>query len=254
LAHQLPRVLVGHGGVLFLTGGANDVLDLYRPGCFEANCPWAAWQERIAARAAFFAAAGIPWRMLLAPEKLSVLGGGQLAHSLGHHAIPGDMFASRFVRYVISPRAYLLEQSRAYPCYTRTDSHWTSVGALSAFQLVAASLGLDLDFNAFARLRPLDLCFHGDLWSPDLAGIAPDVFHRYQVPEGMEVVYANPIVGYKNAHGLQNEAGLHAGSHIIVRNERAQLGKTLALFGSSLPSSRPCFSAPCISSGRPSWT
>lgn len=231
MARQLPRVLVGDDGVLYLTGGANDVLDLYQPGFFEANCPWAEWRERIGARARFFADAGISWRMLLAPEKLSVLGPAQLARALGTFAVPGDVFAARFAPHVISVRSHLAEQSCG--CYTRTDSHWTGAGALSAFRLVAASLGLDPDYRVFSELLPLDLRFHGDLWSPELATIEPDTFRRYHVPSAVQIVYANPIVGYKIANGLENEAGLHAGSHIIVRNDRAQFQQTLVLFGSS---------------------
>lgn len=231
---ELARVRAGGDGLLYLSGGANEVLNLYRPGFFEARCPWPEWQARIAARTKFFSRAGAEWRLLLAPEKLSVLGTAQLAQWLGDYAIPGDRFAERLAApQVISPRRYLVDQSRTYACYARTDSHWTSLGALSAFQIFAASLGLDPDYGVVGRLRPVELCFHGDLWSPGLEAIAPDVFRRYHVPDWLEIVYANPLVGYKNAHGLENEAGLHAGSHVIVRNERAELPRTLALFGSS---------------------
>ena len=71
-----------------------------------------------------------------------------------------------------TPLGFLREQvARGYALYPASDSHWTCLGALSAFQWIAPRLGLRLDYAPFAATRPRTLVYHGDLWSdryPDL--------------------------------------------------------------------------------------
>lgn len=231
---DLPRILHADDGFLYLTGGTNHVLRLYRPDLFRELCPIDAWRRIMRRRAAFFDQHAIPWRMLLAPEKLSIYGQSALRDIVGKPVLPGVSFLRDVdPECLIYPCDQLRDFSQKQAVYTRTDSHWTSAGAICAFEAVMSSLGRQLNLGILNTLEPIELQYKGDLWSPDLIDISNDTFCRYAIPLGMEVIYCNPIVGYKEANGLENEVQLHVGSHIIVNSESAQIDETLVLFGSS---------------------
>jgi hypothetical protein len=234
------RVIRSADDVLFLAGGSNDVLRLYDADGFAALVCLAAWRARLAAREALFARLGIPWCQLLAPEKLSVLGDSVLAEHVRNPVAPGERLAAALgTRRLVTPAAFLRAQlDRGFDVYPRTDSHWTCVGAFSAFQWAAPVLGLALDYAPFAATAARTLSYHGDLWSDAHADIPPDRFERRIIPAGMARIHANAIVRLKERAGLENEAGLHVGSAVVYRNERAQLAERLLLFGSSFSDHR----------------
>jgi len=231
------RVMRSGEGVLFLTGGSNDVLQLFSAAGFARAVDLAAWHDRLAARDALFAERGIPWRLLLAPEKLSVLG----QSVLGPDAMPP---AQRFLQAlphpaVIDPAGYLRDQHAAgYSVYPATDSHWTSIGAFSAFQWLMADMGVALDYSAYAACAPLPMHYHGDLWDAAHADLPPDLFERRVPPASLHRIHANTLVQFKERHGRENDMRLHTGSHVVYRNEAAQNPGRLLLFGSSFSDHR----------------
>jgi hypothetical protein len=228
------------GDTLFLAGGSNEVLRLYGAAGFAALVPVDAWRARLLARTAMFARLGIPWCQMLSPEKLSVLGDIALA-SRGGEAIPPAerLIAALGTGPVIDPCAFLRSQSaRGYVVYPKTDSHWTSLGALCAFQCAAPALGLTLDYAPFHATRAIPLRYHGDLWSDAHADIPPDLFERRTLPPTLRRIDANGIVRLKEERQLENEAGLHLGSAVVYRNDAAPRDERLLLFGSSFSDHR----------------
>ncbi|MCW3476087.1 hypothetical protein [Limobrevibacterium gyesilva] len=221
---------------LFLVGGSNEVLRLYDSDGFDASVDVPAWRRRLAARDAFFRRLGIPWCQLLAPEKLSVYGDAVLRRLLGPGAVaPGQRLLDRVAHpALVYPADYLrLQRDKGYVVYPRTDSHWTALGALCAFQWIAPALGLHLDYAPFLELQPRRLCYHGDLWGDGHDGVPEDMFDRRVVPDSVARIHANPIVMLKERLGLENEMGLHIGSHVVYRNSAAQRPERVVLFGSS---------------------
>jgi hypothetical protein len=220
---------------LFLAGGTNDVLSLYDAAAFSALVPVEAWRARLAARDALFARLGVPWCQLLAPEKLSVLGDAILADRLVASVAPGSRLANLLgCPRLLTPLDYLRAQrDQGYALYPRTDSHWTCLGALCAFQWAAPSLGLALDYAPFHAAVVRKLVYHGDLWGEDHGDIPPDAFDRRVVPTTIVRTHANAIVQMKERERRENEAGLHVGSHVAYANEAAPLRERLVLFGSS---------------------
>ena len=194
--------------------------------------PVDAWRARLAEREAFFARFGIPWCLLLAPEKLSISGDAVLP---GGVVAPGARFIERIGHpALVYPRDYLRRQrDDGYIVYPRTDSHWTALGAFSALQWLAPILGLDLDYRAFLDLDALPMSYRGDLWGDGHADFPPDAFARRAVPASITRIHANPVVMLKERLGLTNEVGLHVGSHVAFRNPQAQLRERLVLFGTS---------------------
>jgi hypothetical protein len=228
------------GDTLFLAGGSNDVLRLYGAEGFADLVPLEAWRARLTARAALFARLGIPWCQLLVPEKLGVLGDAVLTEHVSDPVPPATRFrAAMDMAALVDPLDYLRAQrDKGYALYPRTDSHWTCLGALCAFQWAAPSLGLTLDYAPFHATAPLTLTYHGDLWSETHADMSPDRFERRGLPPGVIRAAANGIVRLKEAAGLENEPGLHVGSAVVYRNEAAPLAERLLLFGSSFSDHR----------------
>ncbi len=221
--------VIRHANTLFLAGGSNDVLRLYSAEGFAALVPIAAWRERLAARQAFFASLNLPWRMLLAPEKLSIHPDAPLP--------PGSLPPAQRLRAqldhpaLIDPAATLRHLGPS--AYAQTDSHWLPHGAATACHTLLHSLGIPFDPALPAALPARDVQFHGDLWGAEHADLPPDHFPRRALPPMVQRIHTNRIVAYKEAHGLENEAGLHTGSHVIWRNTAAPRPERVVLFGSS---------------------
>jgi hypothetical protein len=228
---------VTDGDRIFLTGGRNDVLRLYDDAGFAVAVPAMQWRERLARRGAFFRRRGIAWRQILAPEKLSVSGAAVLPAG---SVAPGE----RLLRAIgddpaiggalLDPAGYLRsQQAKGYAVYPRTDSHWTALGAFSAFQWLMSSLGLVVDYAAYLDLPVHHVSYRGDLTAPEDATEPAECFVRRVVPDGIVRDHANAIVRLKERLGLENAAGLHVGSHVAFRHPAAPLGLRLMLFGSS---------------------
>ena len=234
------RVIRSRDGFLFLAGGSNDVLRLYGEAGFAAAVPVAAWRVRLAARAAFFARLGLPWCQILAPEKLSVLGDDVLAAHVPEARPPAERLMGELsCPALVSPAGYLREQQRrGYALYPPTDSHWTPLGALCAFQWAAPALGVTLDYTPFHATAVHSLSYHGDLWSAAEADLPCDRFERRVVPATLVRSEANAVVRLKELAHLENEAGLHVGSAVVYRNTAAQCDERLMLFGSSFSDHR----------------
>jgi len=237
----MQRVMRGLGDRLYLVGGSNEVLRLYDEAGFTANVNVEAWHARLAARHAFFAAAGIPWCQVLAPEKLSIDGDALLTAEIGPAALPpGQRLVERLNHpALVYPRPWLRRQLAAgHEMYADTDSHWTPVGALAAFQWLMRHLGMAVDYAPYLALESETLEYHGDLWEPHFTDIPPGRFIRKRIPAHVERLHANPIVRAKERLGLPNDMGLHVGSHVAYRNAHAERPERLLLFGSSFSDHR----------------
>lgn len=224
----MPRV-IRHADTLFLAGGSNDVLRLYDDVGFAELVPIDAWRHRLAEREAFFKSHGIAWRMLLAPEKLSILGDKVLPPDSRtpsrrlHEAVPHS--------HCVDPTAALRRAGQA--AYAFTDSHWLPLGAATAFEQAMAALGISFDAGILDRLPLREQVFHGDLWDASYADLPPDHYPRRALPASVSRVHVNGIVALKEALNLENEPGLHTGSHVIWRNQDAPRPERVVLFGSS---------------------
>ena len=221
--------VVRNDDMLFLVGGSNEVLRLYSDTGFGELVPIEAWRERLAAREAFFTSLGVKWCMVLAPEKLSVHGDALVPTTFRQPTLR----LSDAISYpqVVNPTAAL----RALPQlgYARTDSHWLPQGAACAFAEMMRALGIAFDPEAPGRLPLREVSYHGDLWDTSYPDLVEDRFARRASPETMRRVHANRIVMFKEANGLENETGLHTGSHVVWRNSAAPRPERVVLFGSS---------------------
>lgn len=149
-----PKVIVGKKGWLFDAG--TDESDAgYRSGRPFTQEQLARWTQVLTRRADWLAQRGIPYFLLVVPEKQSVYpelipyGGkprtsrlDQLVAALrGHPNIE-----------VLDVRAALIEQKSQHPLYNSTDTHWNSYGGLAAYQAVVNALA-----KSFRGMQPVQL-------------------------------------------------------------------------------------------------
>jgi hypothetical protein len=235
------RVVRAEDGVLYLVGGANDAASLYDEAGFAAAVDLAAWQRRLAERRRLAASLGVRLALLIVPEKLSVAALAEADRRRIFGATTPDRLSPpgrRFARLcgdaeIVYPDRYLGSQAEKFRVFTPTDSHWTWIGAFSAFQMLMTGLGRAPEYDSFVTLDKYTLRYHGDLWSPAFADLPADAFERVRLPAAVRRIYCNRVVGLKERLGRENEPGLHVGSHCIFANDAAEIREDVVLFGSS---------------------
>ena len=169
-----PDVHIGRDGWLFLVGGRNRAVNLYR----RNPLMWwrlRRWRRRIEERATRCKRLGIVFVQAVAPEKLTVL--SHLANTplVDPDLSPAVRLAALMAR---SPAAShyvdlvgpLRSAAEREDVYLRTDSHWNYQGCLIAYGRICAALGVtpcrDLDDRPFQVFeRALDL---GNKFTPQI--------------------------------------------------------------------------------------
>jgi alginate O-acetyltransferase complex protein AlgJ len=240
------RVFRSSQDILYLAGGSNSAASLYTEAGFSEAVNCIAWHERLTLRKTIVEQAGSRFLQLIVPEKLSVYpldeGNRQkLFPGLqAHEIVPPGRRLLQIIgpTCVCYPEDFLREQSVHFPIYMPTDSHWTWQGAFSTFQALMWELGYTPDYNSFVGLSKKAFRYRADLWEPSFPDIEPDQFMRVCLPPSVRRVYVNPIVGMKEKMGLENEAGLHVGSHCVFENYAAEFQETVVIFGSSFSECR----------------
>ena len=233
------RVFRSRSNTLYLAGGPDAVARLYSREGFEASVDHAGWRRLIEDRARRCKEAGIQFRQLIVPEKLTILplkedDRAAVFGDVQDLAAPGE----RLVRSMsggatVYPKDYLISQAHQFQVYPATDSHWTWMGALSAFQLLMSRCNLAVDYAPFVQMQRNVLTYRGDLWDSSLGDINPDRFERLKLPASIQRIYCNAVVGMKEKHDATNDNKLHAGSQCVFHNPEAQRRETVVLFGTS---------------------
>jgi hypothetical protein len=238
------EVHVGHDGWLFLQGGSNKVLSLFtEPEAYTATLE-TGWRNLLRDRAARLGAHGIPYRHVVAPDKLSVFpefyraGLNLLDRSPLRRLVDPTQPGGR-PDFVIDPTAVLNAGNGALNSYFKTDSHWTIWGAYLVYRMVCESLGVadPIDFNA-RRLGRYEVCF--DLGSKLNPPVVED--HMFWPPsDTITRAFANALVILREqgeAHGGPTPG--HHGTHIVLRNSAPHVArKCLVIFGDSFSDYRP---------------
>ncbi|MDP4023520.1 hypothetical protein Q8W71_12855 [Methylobacterium sp. NEAU 140] len=246
------HVHVGKDGWLFLKTGTNDVLGQYERPEETTELVWA-WRSLILTRARRLRAMGIPYRHVVAPDKLVIydnhLDGIRIApdaspayrlvHSeprLGHPLLRGpralwaDRQRRRLWRETCVDLVGPMRAARdAAELYCRTDTHWTFAGCHLAYGALCAACGA----RPVADLpeRPHYANDHdGDLGGAfDPPRRAPST--TYLVQRDAVRSYASPIVAARERAGLLHT--LHVGANVVYENARATDPRRVVLFGDS---------------------
>ena len=226
-------VHVGRDGWLFLIGGSNQVLNLYR----RTPVSWwrlRAWQRLIEGRAAQCEALGARFLQVIVPEKLTVMPDRCTRPLVDPGRSPGRRLARRMSS---SPRAAAfldltgpLTAAAQEDIYHRTDSHWNYRGALIGYDAICEALGArpegDLLERAFQDLE-LTLDLGSKLTSP-----VAEAVRVYTTTRRARQSWVNEIVAaHREGRSRRPPTG---GSHAVYRNEAADADpRRVMLFGDS---------------------
>lgn len=225
----------GRDGWLFLTGGSNQVLRFYTEPDFFSLEQRAAWRKLLKEREIRASKCGARYCHVIAPEKLSVYPefyDGELpfieqapSRCLAPDAVEG---APQVVE--IWQRFAALKQA-GEQLYFKTDTHWTHAGAFAAADAVCRHFGLDIGSQFLERpLAQAQLVL-------DLGGkLQPPVVESWTMRTGsgrLTRIAASDMVAYKEAHGAENEPGLHVGCSVAFRNATPTVRARLVLYGDS---------------------
>ena len=229
------EVHVGRDGWLFLVGGSNRVIDLYRRESSFTDELAREWVELLRARADRLEARGIEYVHLAAPEKLTLLhreAAGRLEDPQGSPILRLVALHEAETPNFLNVVPYLASQIDNLRVYWKTDTHWAPWGAYLAYQMLCTRLGIPtneqlLNYPFTEGELALDL---GAKLDPP----ATENARFYRLGRHARRVYANPLVRYKEARGLVDEPSLHVGSHVVFRNDSPTADpRTVVLFGDS---------------------
>ena len=239
--HNLKQkdVHVGKDGWLFLKRGSNNLLEYYRnPDLFDGQLI-KKWIDLLEQRINFCSQNAMEYLHLIVPDKLTIYSeyfSGHLDHFDGSPLQKiskelGDIRYKNILSRIINPIKDFNAKKNQELLYWKTDTHWTFYGAYYAYQLICDRLNVSPNSDILTRKQnrvrlALDLGSKMDPVLTEEAGFC-------ELTKDAKRVHANKIVLYKEANGLENDGGLHIGSHVIFRNEGALSSKKVVVFGDS---------------------
>lgn len=235
----MPR-LVGEGrdGWLFLVGGSNDVLSFYRAQDALSEPELDAWAGLLAQRSMRLKRSGIDYAHIVAPEKLSVYSEHIEEASIDVSRAPSSSLRNRIAvgtreagqLLVDAVEALTIAKTGGHDLYHRTDSHWNATGCTVVYEATCRRFDAPVTLASGRLGEPVrvQMDLGGQVQPPRTEQV--QFFHP---SSSIHRVHANHLVLYKEWHDLQNEPGLHAGSHVIYRNPRAPDQRRLLIFGDS---------------------
>jgi alginate O-acetyltransferase complex protein AlgJ len=216
--------IVGERGHLFLYGGSNDNLAMYR-GEIAMAADWlAAWRELVRHRVEQAHAAGRPICCLVVPDKLAVYS--------DLFPQPLDTGGPRPVKRLLGeaalPLVYPCEELRAARAegetYMATDSHLTIRGNRLLAHATIAALGASSQLLDVVPCELAPYLTSGDLgrhFTPPIV----EIQHRFLAPSAATIVRDNwPEV---------SAAGGHIGTLRVFRREDAPDDRTVVVYGDS---------------------
>lgn len=152
--------------------------DLYDPTHIEAS---------LDAVASLDAGADVPVTLLIAPRAVDVAGGDfgyPTTLSDGLHEAILNAADGRFDNVDVWGTLRAMHE-RGDAVYYRTDHHWTTLGAYTAYRAILASWGMEdeaLPADAFTVREIPD--FYGTSWSrAGLYGVSPDTLEIWEAPD-----------------------------------------------------------------------
>lgn len=231
----------GQDGWLFLTGGSNFVTTLYqREGGHLPDAALLRWRDAILARKARCDALGTVYAHVVVPEKLTIYGHKQAEPLVDPDLAPALRLMQLFEE---GPRAAgyvdLVGPMRAYrdetDLYWRTDTHWTPLGCLLAYETLCEALGLEQ--NPELVRRP----FHDVKRPMDLGSkLEPPIWEKIREVAWLKDarrIYQNSVVRLLETHEYGGE--IHVGCHARFENPTAPNARKVMLFGDSFSGVSP---------------
>lgn len=236
-------VLIGKDGWLFLSGGSNSPLDYYL-NKIEFNAQLIrGWCDLLESRREKLS--GYKYIHLFVPNKETIYD-----HKIGGECVlvPGNPLGVLFrhlsqeqsellADVAINPVSYFRKIRDDYQLYWKTDSHWSPAGCFAAYQLVCAKLGIK-PRDDLLRRPFVEGALAMDLGSK-LTDKREETVRFYNFCKDSFRAEENELVKFKEENNLENEPGLHVGSHVKFVNPSALYKQKVIIFGDSFSECRP---------------
>ncbi|MCC3245459.1 hypothetical protein LG047_09015 [Methylocystis sp. WRRC1] len=231
----------GREGWLFLTGGTNFVTTLYqRDGGHLPDEALLPWRDVIVERERRCHELGARFAHVVAPEKLTIYGHKQAEPLVDPELAPvirlaqlfeGDAGAFGWVDLVTPMREY----RDKVDLYWRTDTHWTPIGCLLAYETLCEAIGLQRNdelvmrpFRDFKKLMDLGSKLAPQRW---------EAIREVTWLKDASRVRENAVVRLLETPEFGGE--IHVGCHATFRNPQAANRCKVVLFGDSFSSAGP---------------
>jgi alginate O-acetyltransferase complex protein AlgJ len=216
--------VVGRRGHLFLYGGSNDNLAMYRGEVPMAPDWLAGWSELVRQRTEHAAASGRSICCLVVPDKLAVYTDLFPQDLEMDQPRPVQRLLGEGSLALLYPRDALYEARSGHETYMTTDSHLTVYGNRLLAEATIDALGAPvalLDGIAEAKQRRLVSGDLGQHFSPPVMEVGEQLVE----PSTASIIFDNwPEV---------SAAGGHIGTLRVFRNEHARDERTVVVFGDS---------------------
>jgi alginate O-acetyltransferase complex protein AlgJ len=216
--------IVGERGHLFLYGGSNDNLAMYRGEIAMAPDWLAGWRELVAGRCEQARRAGRPICHLVVPDKLAVYS------DLFPHPLDtgGPRPLERLLAQAALPLVYPCEQLRSARAggetYMATDTHLTNRGNRLLAQATIETLGASPELLDGVSPEEVPYLTSGDLGQHFIPPIV-EIQHRLLAPSAASILRDNS--------SDVSAAGGHIGTLRVFRREGAPDARTVVVFGDS---------------------
>lgn len=163
-AHHTTKVIVGDDGWLFVRmqdiAPGNELSFRLERGLMPfTDAELAQWQQVLEKRHAFLAAHGIPYVVVIPPDKQSIYP----EHLPAHLRTTAPTRLDQLIAWldqkkspvkIVDLRPALLAAKAQGEIYRRTDSHWNDEGAYVAYRAILEAIRGVLPAGRFARLQP----------------------------------------------------------------------------------------------------
>jgi alginate O-acetyltransferase complex protein AlgJ len=207
----------GVDGWLFLVGGSNDPLRLYRRS-FGNTLLATRWSRLIHARLVRAERLGIRYLHVPVPEKLSIYADKAPGLAVdprlraGQAVVQGTLGGGSCLDLV----PVLAAAREDGDVFLRTDSHWSSLGCKAAHDAICRAMGARLRWS-FAERRTLVVPdFTGDLGAK-LEPPRSEALERRMVARDAGLVEANELVRWAEAERRLDD--VHRGARVVFRND-----------------------------------
>ena len=171
----VSKVLIGKSGWLYFRGEDSKAFDRwYRGGETVPDATLIAARDELLRRQAFLAGRGIPFMVVVVPEKYSVYPEHLPDWSTRiAQQTPLDRFAADLARYpqleFIDLRGPLMDAKGSDRLYYQTDSHWNYLGATVGYKALMAKVEQALPGLTVAPVTRPPYVAETDFYSGDLA-------------------------------------------------------------------------------------
>jgi alginate O-acetyltransferase complex protein AlgJ len=239
MAFITHEVFEDHDGFLFLLGGSNRVSEFFTLGQDKLSLQAQHWKDLLLKRAQRIQRSGGRYAHLFAPEKLSVYQRripGILEEYHSFSELIEETYAATELNGVLVPVLnYIRSALPTYSVYSKTDSHWTSIGCYRAYQMICSAAGIPERSDLFKKsLRTSK--YTGDL-AEKLAHRPKEAFERSLMPVEANRVWVNDLIRRNEAGGNQEA---HVGCMARFENSSHNVpALRVLLFGDSFSEYRP---------------